>query len=210
MSDKVIFTDGEKLAMREASIIGHEAWDNNSKLSSLKRKIKKNRVLRANNRCCYCGRNQHGEFSMVIDIEHILPKSMFPRYMFTLKNLSTSCKRCNMSIKSNRIDFISNGIKNTSRKVFKSKLYKFVHPNLDEYDSHLLLISHQIGKSVLMKYNVINKSPKGLFTYEYFHLKDLEKDSFDLSQGGRKRKEIINPIARKAFEELITSLYATQ
>ncbi|PHR63350.1 MAG: HNH endonuclease [Idiomarina sp.] len=202
MPSRPTFTDAEKIAMQEASGRGHAAWDRNPDLATLKAKIKSFSLIKTGNRCCYCGRNIHGEFGMVIDIEHILPKSIYPKYMFRGCNLSVSCKRCNMNIKRSKTDFLSgDGTKKTG-KLFRSKLYKFIHPNLDKYDSHLLLISSQVGRKVMLKYMVVDESRKGAYTYRYFKLERLEKNNFDMAQGGRGRLEIKNPELQEAFDAI--------
>lgn len=57
-------------------------------------------------RCCYCCKNFIGEFNMVVDIEHVLPKAHFRKFEFTPSNLSVACKRCNMNIKGEDITFL--------------------------------------------------------------------------------------------------------
>ena len=49
---------------------------------------------------------------------------------------------------------------------------------------------------------VVNESNKGAFTYTYFKLDQLEKNSFDTVQGGRRRSEIENPELQEAFDAI--------
>ncbi|EID4391957.1 HNH endonuclease [Vibrio vulnificus] len=201
MANRLILNVREINSIRSAVLISHKGWDNNKRLDSVKRKIKDLSMLKTYDNCCYCGRNIHGEFRMVLDIEHILPKSLCLKHMFTMKNLSVSCKRCNMNIKKNRIDFLNVDIVTASRS-FKSKHYKFIHPNVDNYDAHLLLNCIQRGRAIIKKYSVVNESSKGYFNYNYFQLEALEKNSFDEGQGGRNRSEINNSKVRDMFERL--------
>lgn len=201
MVKRVKFTPKEVANIKSAVLQGHKGWDNNAKIKKVKDKIKDFSIAKTNERCCYCGRNIRGEFRMVLDIEHILPKSLYLRYMFTMKNLSVSCKRCNMNIKKNRVDFLEDSISFT-RKAFKSKYYKFIHPNLDNFDAHLFLAGVQLGRNIIIKYHVVEDSEKGQFTYDYFKLDALEKNSFDQGQGGRKRAEINNQDVRSMFNDL--------
>ncbi len=89
-------------AIETAINAGGNIWENEL-LSDLKSKVKEYYREKLNEQCCYCRKNTHGEFKMVLDIEHILPKSKFRHFMFHTYNLSVSCKRCNMNIK--REDF---------------------------------------------------------------------------------------------------------
>ncbi|MFO4650249.1 HNH endonuclease [Vibrio cholerae] len=202
MPNRPSFTDLEKRSMQEASIIGHTGWDKNASLISLKDKIKNFGLIKTASRCCYCGRNMHGEFRMNIDIEHILPKSIFPKQMFKGKNLSVSCKRCNMNIKKSKIDFLEGINSGHTGTLLRSRYYKIIHPNLDNYDAHLLLITWQVGRKVMLKYSVVNRSSKGAFTYEYFKLDRLEKNNFDMAQGNQPRAEIDNPELQEAFDAI--------
>ena len=202
MPNRASFSAVEKASMQAASLVGHTAWDRNPTLVTLKVKIKDFGLIKTEDRCCYCGRNIHGEFRMVIDIEHILPKSIFPKLMFNGKNLSASCKRCNMNIKKSKIDFL-NGISDRhTGTLLRSRYYKIIHPNLDNYDSHILLISGQVGRKVMLKYSVVNGSDKGDYTYNYFKLDRLEKNNFDIAQGNKARVEIDNPELQEAFDAI--------
>ncbi|TLX49158.1 HNH endonuclease [Pseudoalteromonas ruthenica] len=202
MPNRPLFSAVEKSSMQAASLIGHTGWDNNPSLISLKNKIKNFGLIKTEDRCCYCGRNIHGEFRMVIDIEHILPKSVFPKQMFKGKNLSVSCKRCNMNIKKSKVDFLEGLDARHTGTPLRSKYYKIIHPNLDKYDSHLLLIAGQVGRRVMLKYSVVNGSSKGAFTYDYFKLDRLEKNNFDMAQGNQPRVEIENPELQEAFDAI--------
>ena len=192
------FTPVEISAMRDASTRGHKAWDENPKLKTLKDKIKAFGKIKAFDTCCYCMRDVRGEFNMVLDIEHILPKSEYLKYMFTGKNLAVSCKRCNMNIKGADLGFLVS--KSLPRRALRSRYYKFVHPNLDRYDSHLIRLAVQRGRTMVVKYEVVNQSRKGLFTYEYFELDKLERNSFDKAQGISPRAELKDKGIKKAFD----------
>lgn len=204
MPNRSRFTVGEIDAMRDASARGHTAWDRNVRLDSVKRKIKEFRIIRSSQTCCYCRRDIGGEFSMVLDVEHVLPKSQYLKYMFSGKNLAVSCKRCNMSIKGARLDFLFSPV--MPKRVFRSKYYKIIHPNLDDYESHLLRNAVQIGASVLVKYSVVGRSSKGYYTYEFFKLDALERNSFDKAQGASGRSELKDREVKAAFEMLLHAL----
>ncbi len=184
-----------------ANSMGHSGWSLN-KLKPIKAKIKKQKREDLEDTCCYCQRDTNGEFNMVLDIEHIIPKSTRLRHMFTMKNLTISCKRCNMKIKNTDTSFLSVPIENLPRRVFKSKYYKFIHPNIDDIESHIERNVIQKGKIRIVKYLIQNNSEKGWFTYRYFKLKDFEIDAANQSQGRRKRK-IKNKKAAEAFAALL-------
>ncbi|SUB63574.1 Uncharacterised protein [Plesiomonas shigelloides] len=151
-------------------------------ISALKAKIKTFYLAINFPKCCYCQRSFNGEFKYVIDIEHILPKSKYHSHMFVLKNLNISCKRCNMLFKKDKDDFLSKDFNLT--RCFDSKGYLLVHPNLDNVKEHIILKEITWNELIFKKYEVLNGSKKGTFTYNYFALNELECDNLTELQGG--------------------------
>ena len=203
---KLTFTDAEKGHMKSAVASGHEAWSEQY-LSGIKKKLKEQHLTKQFNCCCYCSRDLKGEFKLVIDIEHILPKSIFTNHMFTPKNLSVACKRCNMNIKQADVSFLTVATEDLPNRVFRSQFYKFVHPNLDNIEAHLNLeIVRLSRRKKIIKYVVLNESSKGQFNYDYFKLKRLEENAFDEAQDLPSRAEVKNSELAHKFEELVRLL----
>lgn len=173
------FTDEELQLAAQLSIPG--GWDM-EEAKPLKDKIKPVLLAKTSHCCCYCRRSMHGWHGLTIDIEHVLPKGNgnFPQYTFELRNLSVSCKRCNMSIKKSDISFYSAGANEPNP--FKSEHYKFIHPNLDNIDDHLEFISEQRNAKIMIKYFIAGDSHKGNYAHKYFRLEKLEINSFDDAQ----------------------------
>ncbi len=176
----MFFTEEEKVLIQEAIAEGGDIW-NNDKVADIKVKIKKHyRDLYENEACCYCRRDFKDEFNMVIDIEHILPKSKYGEFMFELGNLNISCKRCNMLIKKERHDFVVDLA--TIRVNYQvSAQYRFIHPNLDVYHDNLSHFNFAYNNLKLVKFTA--KSKKGEYTIDYFHLKKIEINNFNNAQG---------------------------
>lgn len=175
------YTNEELIIIAQAKNEGGNIWEN-SILGAIKRRIKLHYRNGNFEQCCYCKRDLQDEFNMVIDIEHILPKAnvMFSEYMFDIENLNISCKRCNMSIKKNRIDFIVDLY--TIKPNYKvSEKYHFIHPNFDNYFDHIDYESTIRNSKKLIKYT--SKSEKGKYTYSYFHLNRIEIDTLSKAQG---------------------------
>lgn len=156
-------------------------WDQKI-LDPVKRKIKGFMRALLDERCCYCCKNISGEFNMVLDIEHVLPKAYFKKFEFTPFNLSVACKRCNMEIKGQDCSFLKDeaAAHITPEDTFN---YKFIHPNFDNYFDHLDYEVNIKNQKKMIKYSVVNDSSKGKYTYEYFDLKKLEIESFNGAQG---------------------------
>lgn len=199
---KLTFTSQEVQKMKDSVASGHKSWNEQS-LKPLKDRIKAHNLIKQMNNCCYCSKELTGEFAMLIDIEHILPKSKFLKHMFSSKNLSISCKRCNMNIKKDDLSFLAVPKAHLPKRVFRSRFYKFIHPNLDNFDEHLLYKVERLGRKRLIKYLIINNSNKGAFNYQYFKLDKLELNTFDDAQNATERVEISDPNLNSEFENLL-------
>lgn len=180
--EKLYFNDDDisrvKKSLCELKVCG-KVWEHPEN-KELKKKIK-NYILSKRNTCAYCLRSFQGEHFMSIDVEHILPKSKFPKYVFTMKNISIACKRCNLKFKRDKIDFLSNDF--NTRKPFISRYYKFSHPVLDRKNK-MELISIRLSNEInIVRYIKPCNDHKSNFTYDYFKLSEIEVASIDSAQG---------------------------
>lgn len=176
-----IFSEDDLLSIEAARLDEADTWSSNA-ISNLKRKIKDHIRQELREKCCYCRRSTRDEFAMVLDIEHILPKHEYDEFMFEVQNLSVACKRCNMQIKGADLSFISPEA-DMLITPFLSDNYLLIHPNLDNYYEHIEVLSVRQNDNELILYSTINDSEKGIYTYNYFRLYNLEVRSFDKVQG---------------------------
>lgn len=181
---------------------GGDIW-NNPLVNDFKRRVKEYYRNLGNEQCCYCKKNFQGEFNMVIDIEHILPKGKpeFRELMFVLTNLNVACKRCNMNIKSTKTDFLYS-INTAANNHEDSNQYKFIHPNSDVYFDHLEVFQRIENDKKLIKYRVVADSSKGDYTYKYFRLNELEIDSINQAQGLKQKTELSDKIDKSIQDRL--------
>jgi hypothetical protein len=170
----------DEAAIIESAMKEKRPWDC-SEVEGIRRRIKEFHLAFGENLCCYCYRDLTGEFNMVIDVEHVAPKRFFKDLTFNIKNLSVACKRCNMKMKRDKLDFLNEHF--LSRDFEDSNKYKLVHPNIDSRDEHLERIVQQRNAKRLVKYVVLQGSDKGLFAYTYFQLNEFEIESYDDAQG---------------------------
>jgi uncharacterized protein (TIGR02646 family) len=206
MSD-ISFLPEELRLMEYAVQQGHTFW-NDPSLADLKRKIKD--YLRENQSecCCYCSRNTDDEFRMVLDIEHVIPKSKIKSEMFVMTNLAVSCKRCNMRIKGEDTSFINGAFSSFkgAGDYYRSADYKFIHPNLDEWEGNLVYNVAQRNRKKIVYYQVIDGSSKGEYTKEYFELDKIQVNTFDEAQEATIRKEPMDPEIAKQFSKLVNTM----
>ena len=109
--------------------------------------IKKEVIAETYGKCAYC--ESYVTHQYPGDIEHIIPKSVYPRLTFTWNNLSFVCYRCNNN-KRARID----------------KTCKLLNPYKDEIGEHL----RAFGPLILH----INNSKRGELTHKEIKLNRKE------------------------------------
>ncbi|WP_318434813.1 HNH endonuclease [Photobacterium leiognathi] len=113
----------------------HKSWSNDD-LTPIKEAIKKHYHKIQKGICPYCKQQLKSDHGRYWDIEHIIPRSHAPNFMFEPKNLCMSCVECN-SEKSNKI-VTSSSAKRTYPT--DTQKYLIIHPHLDNYEEHLLVI----------------------------------------------------------------------
>ncbi len=179
----------EEIAAIDLALASEKPWDyvpgsdaGIAALKSAKTKILNLHLQRHGWTCCYCRTNLQGAGPFMTDREHILPKGK-PAYKmlsYTLWNLAAACKRCNMQFKRSGDDFVINN--DDPEAYLASDNYRFVHPNFDLWDDHLIRLAVQVNAENIVK--ILRKeSDKAAYTYDFFHFHDLEIDSFDSAQG---------------------------
>lgn len=196
--DAFNFSDDEK-SLIETAMTEVRPWESEL-VSVIKKRIKDFHLELNGKMCCYCYRDLTGEFSLVIDIEHILPKRHFSPLTFDIRNLSVACKRCNMKMKRDDLDFLNLPVDMAEFAI--STKYKIIHPNIDDKNAHLKRIALQCSDIRIVKYVPIDNSEKGVFSYQYFNLRELEIDSFDAAQNANQMESE----AIAAVRELVKSL----
>lgn len=195
------FSEAEKKII--ATVLSQEKfqWDCDE-LTDIKKNIKLYLKDKWTEQCCYCSRGMEDEFNMVIDIEHILPKSQFKTLAFEPDNLHLSCKRCNMNIKNERTDFLQD--LGQAHKDFRdSANYKFIHPNLDTKGKHITYVNCTINETKFIKFHPLTE--KGQYSYSYFRLENIERNSFSKAQG---ISEHIEELHTEIPSEILKSLEA--
>lgn len=204
------FSKQDLTNIKKAQEAGGKIWENDC-LEELRKKIKEHYLKLGDEQCCYCKRSLKGEFGMVIDVEHILPKGKaeFKSLMFTLSNLNVACKRCNMNVKRTRVDFLTDTLSNVASDHENAGKYEIIHPNLDKYFEHLFRHELAINDVRLVKYSVVADSSKGKFSYDFFRLTEFEIDALNKAQGVGESPEWSSKIGSEMidhFREIILKL----
>lgn len=181
--------DAAEIAVINLALASDNPWDyvpdnvaEIALLKSAKEKILNLHLQRHGWTCCYCRTNLHGAGPFMTDREHILPKAK-PTYKalsYTLWNLAAACKRCNLQFKRSGDGFVVEG--DDPAALQASETYRFVHPNFDLWDDHLIRLAVQVNAKNIVKI-LCKGSAKAAYSHEFFNLQALEIDSFDAAQG---------------------------
>ncbi|SFP03123.1 HNH endonuclease [Prevotella sp. tf2-5] len=91
-----------------------------------------------NGRCAYCRLKLHDHIATP-EIEHIVPKSKKPQWMYEPFNLCLSCKRCN-TIKGYRKKILEDLAVNATSLPHASDDYRLIHPYIDRYSDNIELL----------------------------------------------------------------------
>ena len=155
-------------------------------LNTVKNKLLSFHMKRQKERCCYCGKDLKEASPFERDREHILPKSKFRWLTYDVANISVSCKRCNMSCKHEKLDFIVN-VQKIIKNPGDTSLYKFIHPNFEKWDNHLSRLKIECKPFIFLQYSFDCNDPKAKYNYEFFRLKEIETTSKDIAQGKKMK-----------------------
>lgn len=141
-------------------------WNETSEeITSLKKEIREFYLTNQEYKCAYCRQKKLEKHGMTWDIEHILPKSIYPQFILEPENLAMVCKACNQA-KSNQNPLSSGTAKKILKYPKKSTQYKIIHPHFDVYSQHMEI--HQLGSRVL--FIPVLGSEKGNFTHRVCNL----------------------------------------
>lgn len=88
-----------------------------------------------NRRCAYC-RTIVKTSQASPEIEHIIPKSVKPDWMYEPFNLCMSCKKCNTKKSTNKV-LTDECVKALP---LDSDSYTIIHPHIDKYSEHINII----------------------------------------------------------------------
>lgn len=189
-------------ALKEATTT--KQW-NSTHVEEFKQYVKNELLEIQNYRCCYCNKYLVNDHLMTIDIEHILPKSIYKKLIFDANdNFAIACRKCNF-IKSDKTNFLAPHFRVTKYK--KANSYRIVHPILDIFKEHFRYFCIIVDDKSLVKY--IPLSDKGRFTYKYFNFSLLETSYIDNAQNIKLNElEVSDQIKhiKNALNEVIKNL----
>lgn len=155
-----------------------EDWENSS-LKAYKERVRRYYRQQQNRKCVYC-RMDVCSATGYFHIEHIVPKSVHPEWMFEPFNLCLACPQCN-SAKNNQ-EVLNN--KDITNFPTESTDYLIIHPHIDRYFDNIEIIDGLLYKGVTPKgentIKICNLTRPELLSEraKLFIMKEQEPDSY--------------------------------
>ncbi|MGK5059010.1 HNH endonuclease [Janthinobacterium sp. LB2P49] len=116
--------------------IDHEIWNHTKgPIVALRHSIRAHYLIEQKFRCAYCRMGKKESHGLSWDVEHIIPKSTHPKYLFEPENLALACKECNLS-KLNKGVLVKN-IADNAEYPRVPGAFTIIHPHYDTYSDHI-------------------------------------------------------------------------
>lgn len=130
---------GEHQILKDRAVAHQDFWGkppdtDKPLLSKFRQAVKDYYFLEQLRRCCYCSAELIGG-NRTFDAEHILDKSTYPEFMFSLDNIAVACARCNTRKSKRKV--LQNDDPRPTTVPAAAGDYLLVHPHLDEWSEHL-------------------------------------------------------------------------
>lgn len=114
----------------------HQVWaEKSAEILAVRSEVRKHYLSEQKYTCAYCKCIHHQSHGMSWDIDHIIPKSKYPKYLFEPLNLIVACKDCNTA--KGDYDALSK-LKGINKSYPADGTYfDIIHPHYDSYDSYI-------------------------------------------------------------------------
>ncbi len=190
------FTENELRYISDFDRKDKKYWDNTNELmTSIRKKIRDHFLTAQNYQCCYCKMTKQEDHGLVWDVEHILPKILYPQFTFEPLNLALSCKECNRA-KWNK-DIIIEHSKLNEQYLSTSSNVSIIHPHFDKYEDHIQIIRY--GENRIF-HTAVNGSIKGNNTFHACNLMRFLQSAFDPNR--QFKRDLVDHIDT-AFKETV-------
>ena len=117
----------------------HSEWNRTEgPVVALRKSIRVHYLREQRYRCAYCRMEKKENHGLTWDVEHIIPKAVYPRFLYEPLNLAMVCKECNIAKLDQEVLYrpLRAGLPLPDR----SEDYKIVHPHFDIYSEHFEII----------------------------------------------------------------------
>jgi len=151
--------------------VTYKFWSENStELVGLRAEIRKHYLAEQGYVCAYCRCEHLQTHGFSWDIDHIIPKSRYPKYLFEPANLIISCKDCNTAKGDYDPLIVTKGI----NKIYPpdGTYFNIIHPHYDKYEEYIEVfvlgrrrlyipeVGHEKATNTIIRCNLIRYSWK--------------------------------------------------
>ncbi|CAH6875068.1 conserved hypothetical protein [Vibrio chagasii] len=165
--DRVTFSRASQDYIDNYDNYNHKVWNTTKGMvAKIRKEVRNHYKIQQRYLCCYCRQQTLQDHGFVWDCEHILPKAIYPKFLFEPLNLALSCKACNLAKEKYKHELI---ISEKDQYCENSNNYRIIHPHFDLYNKHLTVKT--IDGTTVHEVN----SEKGTFTYKCCDLKRFDK-----------------------------------
>ncbi|WDY55194.1 HNH endonuclease [Vibrio fluvialis] len=137
MTPFVLSEDDEAIitGVLSKNVSPNEKWGDPA-VTDLKARMKQHYIEQQDYCCAYCKVHKPSQHGGDWDLEHIMHKNDFDKWMFHPENLCVSCKECNGYKGSSLIT------KSTSYTKFPTRpsSYTIIHAHYDRYEDHIIAL----------------------------------------------------------------------
>jgi uncharacterized protein (TIGR02646 family) len=173
----IIFTKTDLAYVSTYNGKDHSLWNETTgPIVSIRAAIRAHYLEEQGYRCAYCRMLKRERYGLSWDVEHIIPKSEHPQFMFEPENLALACKECNLSKHDKSV--LTRRLNKTSPYPKEKESFSIIHPHFDTYSDHMEVAvlagkvfhrpkNKEKGKETFIMCNLIR------FSYEYGDWKDF-------------------------------------
>ncbi|SEQ55808.1 TIGR02646 family protein [Pseudomonas sp. NFACC02] len=135
----VVFAGADLAYVVRYDGISHQEWNRtDGPVAELRRTVRVHYLRQQGYRCAYCRMEKKENHGLTWDVEHIIPKSVYPRFLYEPLNLAMVCKECNIAKLDQ--DVLHRRVGPGAVFPSRSEDYKIVHPHFDRYSDHFEMI----------------------------------------------------------------------
>ena len=169
-----------------------EYWENDL-VKPVRRNAKAYFIRKQKRCCCYCKQRVSSKNFKVWDVEHVLPRSSNPAFMFEPQNLAVSCPDCNTAKSNKKIS----KSKNYKRFPRSSNSYTIVHPHFDSYEDNIHVVGYIYspktlkGKETIIACDLLRFAERFIDWENPVQVAELDADLSEVAADSEKLKKLL-------------------
>ncbi|WP_080958390.1 HNH endonuclease [Pseudomonas putida] len=173
----IVFTGADSIFVNAYDGVTHGIWnETKGPIVPLRASIRKHYLEQQGYMCAYCRMLKRENHGLSWDVEHIIAKSEYPRFLFEPENLALACKECNLSKHDKSV--LTHPLNKKATYPRSNDSFSIIHPHYDTYSDHIevAFIAGKVfhrpknkhkGKETFIMCDLIR------FSYEYGEWKDF-------------------------------------